>query len=384
MAIIIQVPNKVPKSRYLRMVPMLCAAFLICLSSCGTDDTSYPAQLPDSQSKLPVKIVIVTMFEIGEDLGDAPGEFQFWRERRNLYHKLDFPHSHHDLFYNPDSQILGLVTGIGTAKAASATMALGLDDRFDLSRAYWLVAGIAGIDPEDASIGSVVWSSVLVDGDLGYEIDSREMPEEWSTGYFSFKTKAPFAQPRPELPMGEVFVTNRGLRDWAFDLTKNLNLMDSSEFQALREAYVDHPAARRPPFVLRGGHLAAMTYWHGALKNEWANELVKYWSDGEANFVTSAMEETGTYQSITYLDNTGLVDKTRFLVLRGGSNFTMQPPNLTAEQSLLRESDGYAGLEASLENVYLAGSVVIDELLNGWDQYSESVPTAMGFPDKVE
>ena len=324
------------------------------------------------------------MFEIGDDLGDAPGEFQFWRERRNLYQKIDFPHSHHDLFYNPNSQILGLVTGIGTAKAASATMALGLDDRFNLSKAYWLVAGIAGIDPEDASIGSVVWSSVLVDGDLGYEIDSREMPRDWSTGYFSFKTKEPFAQPRPELPMGEVFMTNTGLRDWAFELTKNLELMDSSEFQALREAYVDHPAALRPPFVLIGGHLAAMTYWHGALKNAWANELVRYWSDGEANFVTSAMEETGTFQSITYLDNAGLVDKTRFLVLRGGSNFTMQPPTLTAAQSLLRESDGYAGLEASLENVYLAGSVVIDELLTGWDQYSENVPTAEGLPDNAE
>ena len=199
------------------------------------------------------------MFEIGDDLGDAPGEFQFWRERRNLYQKIDFPHSHHDLFYNPNSQILGLVTGIGTAKAASATMALGLDDRFNLSKAYWLVAGIAGIDPEDASIGSVVWSSVLVDGDLGYEIDSREMPRDWSTGYFSFKTKEPFAQPRPELPTGEVFMTNTGLRDWAFELTKNLELMDSPEFQALREAYVDHPAAVRPPFVLTGGHLAAMT-----------------------------------------------------------------------------------------------------------------------------
>ena len=160
--------------------------------------------------------------------------------------------------------------------------------------------------------------------------------------------------------------------------------MDSGEFQELREAYVDHPAARRPPFVLRGGHLAAMTYWHGALKNAWANELVRYWSDGEANFVTSAMEETGTFQSITYLDNAGLVDKTRFLVLRGGSNFTMQPPTLTAAQSLLRESDGYAGLEASLENVYLAGSVVIDELLTGWDQYSENVPTAEGLPDNAE
>ena len=376
---------KVPQSCYVRLVSILLyTVFFICLNSCGVKDTSHAAELPNPQSQLPVKIVLVTMFEIGDDLGDAPGEFQFWRERRNLYQKIDFPHSHHDLFYNPNSQILGLVTGIGTAKAASATMALGLDDRFNLSKAYWLVAGIAGIDPEDASIGSVVWSSVLVDGDLGYEIDSREMPRDWSTGYFSFKTKEPFAQPRPELPMGEVFMTNTGLRDWAFELTKNLELMDSSEFQALREAYVDHPAALRPPFVLTGGHLAAMTYWHGALKNAWANELVRYWSDGEANFVTSAMEETGTFQSITYLDNAGLVDKTRFLVLRGGSNFTMQPPTLTAAQSLLRESDGYAGLEASLENVYLAGSVVIDELLTGWDQYSENVPTAEGLPDKAE
>ena len=376
---------KVPQSRYVRLVSILLhTVFFICLSSCGIKDTPHAAELPNPQSQLPVRIVLVTMFEIGDDLGDAPGEFQFWRERRNLYQKIDFPHSHHDLFYNPNSQILGMVTGIGTAKAASATMALGLDDRFNLSKAYWLVAGIAGIDPEDASIGSVVWSSVLVDGDLGYEIDSREMPRDWSTGYFSFKTKEPFAQPRPELPMGEVFMTNTGLRDWAFELTKNLELMDSSEFQALREAYVDHPAALRPPFVLMGGHLAAMTYWHGALKNAWANELVRYWSDGEANFVTSAMEETGTFQSITYLDNAGLVDKTRFLVLRGGSNFTMQPPTLTAAQSLLRESDGYAGLEASLENVYLAGSVVIDELLTGWDQYSENVPTAEGLPENAE
>ena len=376
---------KVPQSCYVRFVSfLLYTGFFVCLNSCGVKDTSHAAELPNPQSQLPVKIVLVTMFEIGDDLGDAPGEFQFWRERRNLYQKIDFPHSHHDLFYNPNSQILGLVTGIGTAKAASATMALGLDDRFNLSKAYWLVAGIAGIDPEDASIGSVVWSSVLVDGDLGYEIDSREMPRDWNTGYFSFKTKEPFAQPRPELPMGEVFMTNTGLRDWAFELTKNLELMDSSEFQALREAYVDHPAALRPPFVLTGGHLAAMTYWHGALKNAWANELVRYWSDGEANFVTSAMEETGTFQSITYLDNAGLVDKKRFLVLRGGSNFTMQPPTLTAAQSLLRESDGYAGLEASLENVYLAGSVVIDELLTGWDQYSENVPTAEGLPDNAE
>ena len=81
---------KVPKSRYFRLAPMFCVAFVICLSSCGRDDSSHSGQLSNSQSQLPVKIVIVTMFEIGEDFGDAPGEFQFWRERRNLFQKLDF------------------------------------------------------------------------------------------------------------------------------------------------------------------------------------------------------------------------------------------------------------------------------------------------------
>ena len=38
--------------------------------------------------------------------------------------------------------VLGVVTGVGTAKAAATIMALGLDPRFDLRNAYWLVAGI--------------------------------------------------------------------------------------------------------------------------------------------------------------------------------------------------------------------------------------------------
>ena len=44
------------------------------------------------------------------------------------------------IFYNPDTQVLGMVTGMGTAKSATATMALGLDPRFDLSKSYWLIA----------------------------------------------------------------------------------------------------------------------------------------------------------------------------------------------------------------------------------------------------
>ena len=121
---------------------------------------------------------------------------------------------------------------------------------------------------------------------------------------------------------------------------------------------------------------------HGKLMNDWANRWVHYWSDGATDFVTSAMEETGTYQALTYLDNIGRVDVDRFMVLRGGSDYTMQPPGFGAAENLLKENDGYAGLAASLENIYIVGSIVMDELLDNWDQYSVAVPGSQSDSDE--
>lgn len=323
--------------------------------------------------KLPVRIVIVTMFEIGKDSGDAPGEFQLWKERRHLDTRIPFPQSYHDLYYNPDSQILAMVTGIGNIRSAAATMALGLDQRFDLSHAYFLVSGIAGIDPHDASIGSVAWSRFLVDGDLAHEIDAREIPGDWKTGFFPRNRKGP-NDPTPPTPTGEVFEINAGLRDWAFRLTSDLALPDDPAIARERARFTGFPMAQRPPFVLKGDNLAALTFWHGALMTDWANDWVHYWTRGQGEFVTSAMEETGTYQSILYLDRIGRVDKQRFMVLRGGSNYTMPPPGVTAAAYLLRENEGYAGLNAALENLYRVGSKVVDELGAHWDRYEKTVP----------
>ena len=49
-------------------------------------------------------------------------------------------------------------------------MALGMDPRFDLTRAYWLVAGITGVNSLKASIGSAASGEWVVDADLAYEI----------------------------------------------------------------------------------------------------------------------------------------------------------------------------------------------------------------------
>jgi purine nucleoside permease len=326
----------------------------------------------DNNSPIEVKIVVVTMFERGADSGDAPGEFQLWNERRELNQVFPFQ-GEHDLHFNADSGILAIVTGAGTAKATASVMALGMDPRFDLSKSYWLVAGIAGFDPADASIGSAAWAEYLVDGDLAHEIDAREKPDDWEWGYIARHTRVPFDPNKPE-PRGEVFHANGSLAEWAYQLTKDLELPDDDAVAEERTRYVNHPNAQKPPFVLRGDNLAALTFWHGEILNAWANAWVDYWSDGNGEFVSSAMEDTGTYQSLTYLHKIGRVDKERLMVLRTASNFTMPPPGVTAAENLLSENEGYTGVDLAVETAYIVGSVVIDELLAGWNVYETEIP----------
>lgn len=349
--------------RRLRLLaPTLCCAF----AGCAAVTATAPAPLE-------VKVVVVTMFEIGADTGDAAGEFQLWHERQKLDVRYPFAH-HHDLFFNSNTGVLGMVTGEGNVNSAGAVMELGMDPRFDLSHAYWLVAGIAGVDPQHASIGSAAWAEYLVDGDLAHEIDAREIPPDWPTGYFARHTRRPYDPNKPE-PAGEMFRLNPALAQWAFELTRGITLPDSKELQETRSHFTGYPNAQKPPFVLKGDTLSASTFWHGKILNEWANRWVEYWTEGRGQFVTSAMEDTGTFQSITYLHPTGKVDKNRVMVLRTASNYTMPPPGMGAAEHLLRENAGYAGLNASVEAAYRVGSVVVDQIVTHWSTFRDHTPS---------
>jgi purine nucleoside permease len=94
---------------------------------------------------------------------------------------------------------MAILTGQGTAHAAATIMALGLDPRFDFTHAYWIVAGIAGGSPDRVSLGSAAWARWVVDGDLGYEIDAREIPPDWTTGYVPLRKSKPFDPPAAPL-----------------------------------------------------------------------------------------------------------------------------------------------------------------------------------------
>ena len=326
------------------------------------------------------RVVVVTMFEQGADTGDTPGEFQYWVEREHLDRVIPLPAAHHDVRANADGTIIGIVTGGGNTNATATIMALGLDPRFDLRQSYWIVAGIAGVDPADASIGSAVWADYVVDGDLAHEIDAREKPADWSTGYVPLGKTTPYQKPPlvQDYVAGQFYVLNAGLVRWAYNLTRDIPLIDNEQMKKRRETYTATPNAMKPPIVMIGANLAASTYWHGKFLNQWANDWVAYYSGGKANYVTTAMEDSGTLRALTNLERDGKVDAKRVLVLRTASNFDMQWPGGSASDSMSGESLGiYSAYLPSLEAAYRVGSKVVHAIVADWEHCATTVPQAV-------
>jgi len=356
------------------MRPLL-AFLLLAMARCACAQTA-------PTKPIEIKVVVINMFEQGADTGDAPGEYQYWVEREHLDTVLPFPQGYHDLRINSRTGVLGLLTGVGTARAAASVMALGLDPRFDLTHAYFLVAGIGGIDPAAGSLASAVWSEWIVDGDLGYEIDAREIPHDtpeqralWTTGFVPLRRSVPYEQPlTPE--NNAVYRLNPVLVDWAFRLTKDVALPDDPQLKPLRMQF-DGDVAHRPPFVLRGENLSASTFWHGKLMQQWARDWVKYMTGGQGTYAICGMEDTGTLQSLTFLANAHKVDLNRVLVLRTASNFDVPRNGLTPAESLAQTKIGhYSAYLPSLDTAYRVGHVVVDTIVEHWAEDRDYLPVA--------
>jgi purine nucleoside permease len=349
------------------MTPSKVLSSLLLFVFCGV---SVRAQTPP----IPVKVVVLAMFEAGEDTGDIPGEYQYWVERDHLDHVYPLPAGYHAARMNDDGE-LAIVTGAGTAHAASTVMALGLDPRFDLSHAYWLVAGIAGGCPDRLSLGSAAWARWVLDADLAYEIDAREIPKDWTTGFIPLGKSTPYEQPVQARP-GQIYKLNEGLVQWAFKISRTTRLDDSDKLKQIRAGF-DGASAQKPPFVAIGDEISSSTFWHGKLLDAWATEWMRYFTEGKGEFATTAMEDTGTLQSLEFLANAGRVDINRVMVLRTVSNFDRQTRDLTAAQNLARQRIGtYAAYLPSLEAAYRVGHSVVNELLTHWAQYETKVPVA--------
>jgi purine nucleoside permease len=83
------------------------------------------------------------------------------------------------------------------------------------------------------------------------------------------------------------------------------------------------------------------------------------------------MEDSGFLNAIGRLDEMKRVDRNRVLVLRTGSNYSMERPGHDAVESV---SAPYVGKNLALESAYLVGSAVLHNLLTNWSTSRDHIP----------
>jgi purine nucleoside permease len=331
------------------VIALLSALFFVAPSAnAQPQPTLQPLPKP-----WPIRAVIVVT---------TPGEFELWGTREHLTEALDVPGVPQPVHANAEHTVLGMVSGGTLINASASTMAVGLDPQFDLTHAYFIINGVAGVDPEDASIGSAAWANYVI-GDVMGEIDVREAPTGWPYGLFP----AGSTQPNPTTVSlsFNIFPLNAKLVAWAFEQTRGLKLPDDPDVAAFRAAYVGYPNAQRPPFVLLGDDFASDHYWHGKILTQFANDFVRDYTGGKGNFVMAEMEDSGIMNALTRLDGIHRVDINRVLVLRTASNYSMQAPGGTAFDSF--ESPYPGGSKFAYQSAWLCGSTVLHAILSHWD-----------------
>ncbi|PHY21541.1 purine nucleoside permease [Caulobacter sp. BP25] len=336
---------------------------LLAAALAGMATTSSLAQAPvlppttaSAVAPIPIRVVVVTAYALEDKawMAQAPQTF-------------DFPNGVAPLGYNPAKGVLIVRTGVGTNHAAITTFALGTDPRFDLSKAYWVVAAIAGVNPDQASPGSAAWIGNVIDVDFGKWVDPREAPAEWTGGY------PPFQPPRPGRPDSVYYPLNIGLRDWAYELTKATPLPDTEALRKARASFSSYPNGYKPPFVLTGDEISGQAYWHGAMLTKRYAKLASDYSGGKSQFVMTAMEDTGVANALRRLTTVGKADYSRLLVLRTASNYSQQAPGENAVESMNRP---YAGVgDAAAYAAHALAGQVVDALTANWSVYRDTVPS---------
>ncbi|GAA6011541.1 hypothetical protein JCM11491_004682 [Sporobolomyces phaffii] len=260
-----------------------------------------------------------------------------------------------------------VTTGEGQINAASTIMALTLSPKFDLRETYFLVAGIAGISPDVGTLGSAAWARFVVQAGLAYELDARDLPSNWTDSYWALGTTEPGQLPDvSELYGTEVFELNSNLRDRVYNLTKDVQLNDTAEAIAYRQQYPAAPA-NAPPVVTLGDAMSSDTYFSSLSLTETWERYVTMMTMGQGTYATTNSEDSGTLEALVRADEGGLVDYSRVMVLRTGSDFD-RPPNSTADAyNAFYESQAAGGFDSAVQNLQVVGSVVIEDIITSWD-----------------
>lgn len=313
------------------------------------------------------------------------------------------------VFCTQTGSVCQLTVGEGEINSAVSMAALVLSGSFNLTQTYFLLAGIAGVNPRHATIGSVAFARYAVQVTLQYEIDSRSLPEDWPTGYIPYGRTHPFEYPC--ITYGtEVFELNANLRDAAHAFAQRAQLQDAQEPRNYRLLYSEmgppYHTAVMPPSVVKCDSATSDVYYTGGRLAQAFENTTSLWTNGTGVYCMSAQEDNATLEVLVRAAIEGLVDFGRVIAMRTGmqypliniyliptymyihtyqnitsrltkytpgANFDRPPPSRTDWEHLTHTNQN--GFRIAIANLYAAGIQVVRGILADWDcTFARGVP----------
>lgn len=332
-------------------IVFLCIAVLaVALAGCSAQT---------GNSKIPVRILILPKFEVGEMSGDFPGEAQYFYEEYlagGEKYEINGLSGTDDLYYKDGIALC--LAGQGKVAAALSTSAVLSDERFDFSKAYILSVGCGGSAIGYGILGDVYVISAAVDYDLGHSADPRDMSEKTDTTWFHDK----------DFDDTAVIRLDENLTDRVFEQVKNIKpeTTEKSESFLARE-FPDEAWANRPPQVMRGTSVTSDNFWKGIHDHQNALLVTKTYSCQDP-FAVTEMEDVAVGQAARSFD---MLD--RLIILRVSVNMDVFPSGVTPEMLWGPKADDSLAsgesiesidiFETAMKNCFVTGKVLIDGIL---------------------
>jgi purine nucleoside permease len=273
-----------------------------------------------------VRVLVVTMFD---------GEAEPWLRNEKLDRTVTVPAMDEPMHCGPEGMCVATI-GEGKANAATSMSAILADHQLDLTSAYFITAGIAGISPDTGTLGDADWANWVVDYEMsGHHISKATDPA------------VPFGYEKGQDEGTTVYHLNQQLVAAAYELTKNSPLVDSADAEADRVHYVGQ--AGKKPHVSRCDTVTGDDWWTGRDASDTARYAMGQWTDGRGRYCTTQQEDNAT---ATVLAKHGYLG--RYLSLRTASDFDQPYPGQSAHDML----DTFPGGGIAFTNAYTVGSVV--------------------------
>jgi purine nucleoside permease len=257
--------------------------------------------------------------------------------------------------------------------AALSVNTLLSSGRFDLSKTYFILSGIAGGNPRLTTLGGVAFARFAVQVDTQMEWDAREIPSSWKSGYVPMGASTPNSFPRG-IHGSEVYELNDNLRGICLDATRSIALDDSKKAAASRAHYAGSPdgmykAATLPPSVIEGDVLSSNTFWHGFYLSESMDNVAKVYTAGRGNYAMTAQEDTAILAALLRGALQEKVDFSRVILMRAACNFDREPT--TDEPPQLPWVMDSGGLAPATRNLYTTGASIISIIRADWQSRFE-------------